>query len=312
VIEIRSPMDSPLVLLCLGPFKRAVNRRAFRSCRNANQSQPEFALRTWGTEEDLDLVARAIHEGANSVAITAGNKVRVAAMAEELGFAALADRAKAASDGPCADASAAEITRLEAQLAALRGQVLGQLPSLDCAILAIPPHFLFRIHASRFDLLYRGSRDGFDARAFHGRCDGRRRTLTVVETARHAVFGGFAAVAWHSDGGSTADPSGTSFLFAVRGPRGEPGDAPPRGPPRVFSLRDSRSDHAIIGRADCGPVFGGGADLFIADNCNLEPFSSCAFFGWSYANDTGTEGWWYLAGEPAFSVHEIEVFEAVP
>jgi hypothetical protein len=43
----------------------------------------------------------------------------------------------------------------------------------------------------RFTLLWRGIRDGFGTRDFHGRCDGHANTLTFIEDREGNIFGGF-------------------------------------------------------------------------------------------------------------------------
>jgi hypothetical protein len=43
----------------------------------------------------------------------------------------------------------------------------------------------------RFALLWRGSRDGFDAHDFHGRRDGHAPTLALTEDTERNIFGGF-------------------------------------------------------------------------------------------------------------------------
>jgi hypothetical protein len=49
-----------------------------------------------------------------------------------------------------------------------------------------------------FVLLWRGSRAGFRARDFHGRCDGHANTLTLILDTGGNVFGGFAPLQWES------------------------------------------------------------------------------------------------------------------
>ena len=57
---------------------------------------------------------------------------------------------------------------------------------------------------SEWILLYRASRDGFYiAPAFHGRCDNRGPTVTVVKSGSN-VFGGFTERAWASKTANTA------------------------------------------------------------------------------------------------------------
>ena len=46
-------------------------------------------------------------------------------------------------------------------------------------------------------LLFRASRDGFDASAFHSKCDNKGPTITVVKSGENS-FGGFTETAWKS------------------------------------------------------------------------------------------------------------------
>ena len=40
------------------------------------------------------------------------------------------------------------------------------------------------------NLLYRATRDGFTASAFHEKCDGKENTITIIKTNGNYVFGG--------------------------------------------------------------------------------------------------------------------------
>jgi hypothetical protein len=58
---------------------------------------------------------------------------------------------------------------------------------------------IFReFEGKQFRLLWRGGRDGFGAREFHDRCNGRAKTLTVISDRNGNVFGGFTPVPWES------------------------------------------------------------------------------------------------------------------
>ena len=50
---------------------------------------------------------------------------------------------------------------------------------------------------SEWRLLFRASRDGFAALAFHFKCDNKGPTITVVKSGRN-IFGGFTEKAWTS------------------------------------------------------------------------------------------------------------------
>jgi hypothetical protein len=61
-----------------------------------------------------------------------------------------------------------------------------------------PPGLLAEFHGKRFALLWRGSRDGFLAKEFHGRCDGHANTLLLILDTQGNIFGGFTPVEWES------------------------------------------------------------------------------------------------------------------
>ncbi len=59
---------------------------------------------------------------------------------------------------------------------------------LDTTLLAVEEQMTlnawFGTSTQQWRLLYRGSRDGFDAQSFHRLCDGKRPTCTIVQVRR--------------------------------------------------------------------------------------------------------------------------------
>ena len=105
-------------------------------------------------------------------------------------------------------------------------------------------------------LLYRASRDGHNAAAFHARCDGKGPTLTALRSANGCVFGGFAAVSWASGFAFVKAPG--SWLFSLVGVRGSR--------PLRMNLVDANHANAVADYSHRGPVFGrggGGHDLCV-------------------------------------------------
>ena len=51
----------------------------------------------------------------------------------------------------------------------------------------------------KWRLLFRASRDGFAAAAFHSRCDNKGPTVTIVKSGNN-TFGGFTEVPWTNSG----------------------------------------------------------------------------------------------------------------
>jgi hypothetical protein len=167
-------------------------------------------------------------------------------------------------------------------------------------------HRMFR--GKPMSLLWRGTRDGFAASAFHNRCDGHANTLTIVLDTDGRIFGGFTPVAWESRsplwvwGGDFAlmkpDDGGSSFLFAQRNPHDHK--------PLIFGLQGEKRTNAIRCQADCGPAFGW--DITIADHCDKNR-ESWMNLGRVYLNNTNPSGRTPLTYSSNFTVKEIEVFE---
>lgn len=105
-------------------------------------------------------------------------------------------------------------------------------------------------YGQNWRLLYRGSRDGHTALAFHNKCDGMGPTITVISRAGStAVFGGYTKESWHSLGQFVNDPSAS--LFSLTNPLGIA--------PVKFEV--SSPGNAIYCSANYGPTFGGGHDM---------------------------------------------------
>jgi hypothetical protein len=173
---------------------------------------------------------------------------------------------------------------------------------IDSLIVSAFPPLFEEFRRKRFNLLWRGSRDGFTAQEFHRRCDGRANTLTLISDTDGNVFGGFTPVKWESGNTYKGDDSLRSFLFTLRNPHGVP--------PRKFALKAEGKQWAIYcGSTDCA-VFGN-TDIHVRDNCNRHRISY-TWIGtrWSdrpYTNDTAFED--FLTGAREFTLKEIKIFE---
>jgi hypothetical protein len=163
---------------------------------------------------------------------------------------------------------------------------------------SFPPLF-DEFRGKRFALLWRGSRDGFGARDFHGRCDGRANTLTLILDTGGNGFGGFTPLEWESPPSDKCkcDDSLKSFIFTLKSPFNTPA--------RRFALKAEKKQSAIDCDSLYGPVFGGG--ICVRDNCTA--WDSDAGLGKGYTNGTGLDGTTFFTGSKYFKVREIEVFE---
>jgi hypothetical protein len=184
---------------------------------------------------------------------------------------------------------------------------LAHPPPFDSQIISDIPEIFAEFRGKRFSLLWRGSRDGFKAEEFHGRCDGHANTLTVILDTKGNIFGGFTPLEWESrewnrkyDNESNcwkADDSLKSFLFTLKNPHNIPA--------RRFALKAEMKQWAIECLSGYGPGFG---DIGVFDDCNANTRSN-TYLGYTYTNNTGLHANTVFAGSATFQVEEIEVFE---
>ena len=67
----------------------------------------------------------------------------------------------------------------------------------------------------RFNLLLRATKDGFQAKDFHNKCDKKNgQTITIIKSNFGNIFGGSITVPWTSDWGFHKDKD--AFLFLIR------------------------------------------------------------------------------------------------
>ena len=148
-----------------------------------------------------------------------------------------------------------------------------------------------------WELLYRGSRDGFGAAAFHSRCDGKADTVTLVQATNGSVFGGFVDTAWSSVNDWHA--STTAFLFSLV----------QRGAGSPMRCNVTNHKQALYHSASYGPVFGSGHDLYIASDCNMNSTSHTNLSCYQAAPSGGAHA--LTGGDDNFQVSEIEVYRRV-
>jgi hypothetical protein len=175
---------------------------------------------------------------------------------------------------------------------------LNSIRSSQCpksTILQSIPSILTEFETKTWELLYRGTRDGFGTSNFHSKCDQHANTLTIILTTAGYIFGGFTPIAWDSSKSTKTDTR--SFLFSLKNPRNME--------PKIFPR--SSSSYSIYGDPTYGPTFGSGHGLYIANNCDQNT-SSYTVLGSGYTNDTGIAGNQVFAGQQNFQVKEIEVF----
>ena len=121
-------------------------------------------------------------------------------------------------------------------------------------------------------LLYRASRDGWDASDFHGMCNGKGATVTVVKSSGGYIFGGYTGVAWGES--KSWKTSIASFLFSLKDHAGIGAVKMP--------IMSNETGYAVCHHSSYGPCFGSGDDLRLASNANAANTESYCDVGKTY------------------------------
>lgn len=112
----------------------------------------------------------------------------------------------------------------------------------------------FNKNIKGFELLLRGSRDGFEVKDFHSKCNGKDYTITFVETTKGKKFGGFTEETWDQSSDYKKGPK--SFIFSLD--NGE-----------IYYNKGNRSSIFCYPSNDkTGLAFGEGHDFKLFDKCN--------------------------------------------
>ncbi len=150
----------------------------------------------------------------------------------------------------------------------------------------------------RWKLLYRASEDGFGAGQFHAKCDGNLNNLVVIKSHNENIFGGYTNQAWNQSG--TCGQDAGAFIFSLVNKENNP-----------FKAKCIKPANSIFCGAKYGPIFGGGNDIHISTNSNVNQISY-ANFGQSYAYPIyplgSNQAKSILAGSYNFQTIEIEVY----
>ncbi|CAF3624124.1 unnamed protein product [Rotaria socialis] len=149
----------------------------------------------------------------------------------------------------------------------------------------------------QWELIYKATRDGFDANAFHSHCTDKGPTITIIQSNNNYLFGGYTAIPWTSSDRSYKSDT-TAFLFSLTNPHSIP--------PTKYLINSARAQSAVYHSSNYGPAFGGGHDINIANGSNAN--SSSTSFPHTYLDTTG-KGNNTFTGTRTFTTSDIEVFK---
>ena len=147
----------------------------------------------------------------------------------------------------------------------------------------------------RFNMLFSTDKDGDSSSQFHYYCDGIFPTVTVVLDSTGRRFGGFSMQNWcPSPSGGSYSRAPESFIFSLTNNQ-------------KFELTDQFNKNAIYRNTSCGPTFGGGHDLCLANQCKSNTSSYCNKSAYNTGNNNLLGG----NGSQSFQVTTYEVYQVI-
>jgi len=150
----------------------------------------------------------------------------------------------------------------------------------------------------QWQLMYRGTRDGFDEGDFLSRSADQGPTMTLI-LAEGYLFGGYTSTNWKNTGKEMWNRDPSAFLFTLINPY--------QTPPTKYPIKSS-GDHAIRSSPEFGPTFGNYDICIHSDSNNNTNSNSC--FPRNYCDITGI-GQRTFTGTRHFKTSEIEVYEQI-
>ena len=152
----------------------------------------------------------------------------------------------------------------------------------------------------KFELIYRGSRDGVLCKNFQEKCDNKGKTLVLYKNDKDNIFGGYSTISWTSNSDSFLNAPG-SFIFTLTNIY--------KTVPTQF-LGVSNQKH-VRHNPSYGPCFGGGTDIGI--NVNYNNSGGWSWFPSTYQDVLGNGKSIFTGNtnnnEVGIKIKDIEVFK---
>jgi hypothetical protein len=148
----------------------------------------------------------------------------------------------------------------------------------------------------KWNLIYKGTRDGFTIDDFHRCCDSQGPTMTIIQSLDDYLFGGYTSISWNfHQGVKSGVIDRNAFLFTLTNPHGIS--------PTKYTVK-SGGEHAVVPNA-MGPTFGQ-YDICVYPNSNLNSQSFIKFP--TYYMDSTGKGYLTFTGSTNFTTTDIEIY----
>ena len=151
----------------------------------------------------------------------------------------------------------------------------------------------------KFELIYRGTRDGSSSEKFHELCDNQGPTIVLYKNEKDNIFGGYASISWQNKGEKKSAPD--SFIFTLTNIYNIE--------PTKFPSNNNKCE--VFHNSNWGPRFGNGRD--IGTEGDFLQKESASYFPDTYKDVLGKGRSIFTSdfnnNKGNFKIKEIEVFK---
>ena len=153
--------------------------------------------------------------------------------------------------------------------------------------------YYFQNKEIKYQLLYKGTKNGDKSLNFHTRVDGIKNTLTLVKTKKGIRFGGFTSEIWNQIGGyGKCDPLAFCFSLDLN---------------KIYNSQ--KNQKAIFCSDGYCPYFKGTNTIFGIYNNFFTQGGWCDYTTFSYSFGKFEKNFEITDGEQSFEVEDVEVFK---
>ena len=148
-----------------------------------------------------------------------------------------------------------------------------------------------------FSLLYRASRDGYNAASFHSRCNGQSPIFVVIKSTSGYIGTVYTSVPFRSAYTWVYAAPGTAWLNNLESSSGVLST--------MKAFNTAHPQNTMLDYPNYGPTFGAGHDLYVHNDCQIA--NSCSCNPGSYVGFTSST----MFGSRFWAVSEMEVYLVV-
>ncbi|EGG19349.1 hypothetical protein DFA_02136 [Cavenderia fasciculata] len=175
------------------------------------------------------------------------------------------------------------------------------IPEPPCSMLdhvQMAPVYEWLGSHKKLNLIYKATKDGFEAKSFHDKCDGKGATITFIKSIEGEVFGGYNSQSWNSDNNQDGYGDTNCFIFTIINNYGRE--------PTKFVAIPGFTDGYVYGYSTHGPMFG--SDIQICSNSNNDINSYSGFPHHYHESSKISQGRYTFCSFDEIAMEEIEVF----